>query len=74
MASALKAVYRKHGIFGLWRGVSGAVPRVMVGSAAQLSTFSTAKEYVENLKVLTICSQYIFTHYVPCTVIHTLST
>lgn len=36
---------------GLWRGVNGAVPRVMVGSAVQLATFASAKEWVEKLKV-----------------------
>lgn len=31
---------------GLWRGVTGAVPRVAVGSAAQLATFASAKDWV----------------------------
>ena len=43
---ALRDVYQKFGIRGLWRGVSGALARVMMGSAVQLSTFSTAKEKV----------------------------
>ena len=34
------------GVAGLWRGVSGAVPRVAVGSAAQLATFASAKDWV----------------------------
>jgi solute carrier family 25 protein 34/35 len=41
---ALSKIYRQHGLPGLWRGTSGAVPRLMVGSAAQLSTFQLAKE------------------------------
>lgn len=51
MTHALSAIYREHGIVGLWRGSSAAVARVSVGSAAQLSTFSSAKELVVDLQV-----------------------
>ncbi|XP_040929645.1 solute carrier family 25 member 35 [Betta splendens] len=51
MVHALAAIYREHGVLGLWRGSSAAVPRVSVGSAAQLSTFSSAKELVTDLQV-----------------------
>lgn len=51
MIHALAAIYRQHGILGLWRGSSAAVPRVSVGSAAQLSTFSSSKELVLDLQV-----------------------
>jgi solute carrier family 25 protein 34/35 len=44
-------IYSKFGITGLWRGVSGAIARVMVGSAAQLSTFSKTKSYIESKNV-----------------------
>ncbi|XP_078498714.1 solute carrier family 25 member 34 [Lissotriton helveticus] len=50
VSSAFESIYRKQGITGLWRGVNGAVPRVMVGSAFQLGTFSTAKEWVTKQK------------------------
>uniref|UniRef100_A0A452V8X3 Solute carrier family 25 member 34 n=1 Tax=Ursus maritimus TaxID=29073 RepID=A0A452V8X3_URSMA len=40
---ALETIWRQQGLAGLWRGVGGAVPRVMVGSAAQLATFASAK-------------------------------
>ncbi|XP_066547029.1 solute carrier family 25 member 34 [Amia ocellicauda] len=46
VSSALGSIYRSGGVLALWRGVSGAVPRVMVGSAAQLATFSAAKDWV----------------------------
>ncbi|XP_029434818.1 solute carrier family 25 member 34 [Rhinatrema bivittatum] len=46
VSSAFETIYRKQGILGLWRGVNGAVPRVMVGSAVQLATFASAKEWV----------------------------
>nr|XP_025712972.1 solute carrier family 25 member 34 isoform X1 [Callorhinus ursinus] len=44
---ALETVWRQQGLAGLWRGVGGAVPRVMVGSAAQLATFASAKAWVQ---------------------------
>jgi len=49
--SALIDVYKTGGIAGLWAGVNAAVPRVMVGSAAQLSTFSTSKKYIDSSAV-----------------------
>lgn len=51
MIHALVAIHREHGILGLWRGSSAAIPRVSVGSAAQLSTFSSSKEFVTDLQV-----------------------
>jgi solute carrier family 25 protein 34/35 len=48
MTHAASQIYSTHGISGLWRGVSGAVPRVAVGSAAQLATFSKAMELVHD--------------------------
>lgn len=51
MVHALRVIYREHGILGLWRGSSAAVPRVSVGSATQLSTFSSSKELVIDLQV-----------------------
>ncbi|XP_023686080.1 solute carrier family 25 member 34 [Paramormyrops kingsleyae] len=46
VSSAFATIYRREGVIGLWRGVNGAVPRVMVGSASQLATFSSAKDWV----------------------------
>ena len=40
---ALLGIYREYGVFGLWRGASGAMTRVTLGSAAQLSTFSNVQ-------------------------------
>ncbi|XP_008331692.1 solute carrier family 25 member 35 [Cynoglossus semilaevis] len=51
MIHGLAAIYREHGILGLWRGSSAAVPRVSVGSSAQLCTFSSSKELVNDLQV-----------------------
>uniref|UniRef100_A0A8C8SBC3 Solute carrier family 25 member 34 n=1 Tax=Pelusios castaneus TaxID=367368 RepID=A0A8C8SBC3_9SAUR len=50
VTSAFETIYRKQGLVGLWRGVNGAVPRVMVGSAVQLATFTSAKEWVRKLQ------------------------
>ncbi|CAI5783112.1 Uncharacterized protein PODLI_1B040762 [Podarcis lilfordi] len=50
VSSAFETIYKKQGLLGLWRGVNGAVPRVMVGSAVQLATFASAKEWVRKQK------------------------
>ncbi|NXQ98024.1 S2534 protein, partial [Sagittarius serpentarius] len=46
ISGAFESIYKQHGVVGLWRGVTGAVPRVAVGSAAQLATFTSAKDWV----------------------------
>ncbi|XP_067879761.1 solute carrier family 25 member 35 isoform X1 [Heterodontus francisci] len=51
MLHALTTIYRRHGFTGLWRGSSSAVPRVIVGSASQLSTFSKTKQITNDLQV-----------------------
>ncbi|KAK0132776.1 Solute carrier family 25 member 35 [Merluccius polli] len=51
MVHALVAICRQHGFMGLWRGAFAAVPRTSVGSAAQLTSFSTVKEMVVDLQV-----------------------
>ncbi|XP_015275914.1 PREDICTED: solute carrier family 25 member 35 [Gekko japonicus] len=51
MLHALVIIHREHGMAGLWRGAISAVPRVMVGSATQLTTFSSSKEFFGNLGI-----------------------
>ncbi|KAF4532356.1 hypothetical protein B566_EDAN003660 [Ephemera danica] len=51
-AAALYAIYTKHGITGLWRGASGSIPRIAVGSAAQLSTFATCRERLDKTQII----------------------
>ncbi|KAL3860903.1 hypothetical protein ACJMK2_007066 [Sinanodonta woodiana] len=51
MLKGFRCVYSTGGFLGLWRGVSAAILRVTVGSASQLSTFSTAKAYIVHLQV-----------------------
>lgn len=57
ISGAFEAIYRRQGLLGLWRGVSGAVPRVMVGSSVQLATFASAREWVARQQVsrLSVC-------------------
>ena len=66
MIQILQEIYANHGVKGLWRGVSAVVPRVMVGSAVQIPSFTFAKEkiglyfrennYKENLFLVPILS------------------
>lgn len=46
MRAAFQTIHRNYGILGLWRGVSSAIARVMVGSSTQLSSFTFSKEYI----------------------------
>ncbi|XP_041094153.1 solute carrier family 25 member 35 isoform X1 [Polyodon spathula] len=55
MVHALVRIKKQHGILGLWRGSSAAVPRVTVGSATQLYSFTAAKEFVRDLQVTPLC-------------------
>lgn len=59
VSSAFLSIYRREGVLGLWRGVNGAVPRVTVGSAAQLATFSSAKDWVTRAQVSTHTPTYV---------------
>lgn len=63
MMHALMDIHKQHGILGLWRGASAAVPRVSVGSAAQLSTFSASKELVTDLQVNIECITSCRSHF-----------
>ncbi|CAG02891.1 unnamed protein product, partial [Tetraodon nigroviridis] len=57
MIHALRAIYKDHGVIGLWRGSSAAVARVSVGSAAQLCTFSSSKEMLLTFSISVITPQ-----------------
>jgi solute carrier family 25 protein 34/35 len=46
MLDGFRQIIASEGILGLYRGVNGAIPRVAVGSAAQLSTYAQAKSMV----------------------------
>jgi solute carrier family 25 protein 34/35 len=40
MTPAMIAIYKEFGVKGLYRGITSTLPRVVVASAVQLSTFS----------------------------------
>lgn len=72
MLHGLRSVFQSYGFTGLWRGVSAAIPRVMVGSATQLSSFTKSKEYLTKRQIFpvnswlntfgaTICSAFTVT-------------
>lgn len=42
--TAIKTIYSKHGIIGLWRGVTGTMIRAVAGSSSQLTTFAISKD------------------------------
>lgn len=44
---ALKGIYIHSGITGLWRGATGSIARLGVGSAVQLSTYSQCKAFAQ---------------------------
>jgi len=66
MAGALRMIFVNHGLSGLWRGVSGAVIRVSVGSATQLTTFSWTKEQIVMLQVHSVHLSFTFYHAILC--------
>ncbi|KAK7075349.1 hypothetical protein SK128_005787, partial [Halocaridina rubra] len=44
---ALIQIGKDEGIRGLWRGASTSIPRVGIGSAAQLFTYSKSKDWLD---------------------------
>lgn len=46
MTSALIEIFRKHGIRGLYRGVSVTMPRAMLGSGGQLAGYGYTKDFL----------------------------
>lgn len=55
-------MYRKYGIVrGLWRGATGAMVRIGVASAAQLSTISLLNEALIDHEILTKDQKFLST-------------
>ncbi|XP_042872617.1 solute carrier family 25 member 35-like isoform X2 [Penaeus japonicus] len=44
---ALHQIFKKDGVRGLWRGATTTIPRVGVGSAAQLFSYSMSKDWLD---------------------------
>ncbi|XP_019600768.1 solute carrier family 25 member 35 isoform X3 [Rhinolophus sinicus] len=51
MFQALTEIGQKHGLVGLWRGATGGLPRVVIGSSAQLCTFSSTKDLLTQWEI-----------------------
>ncbi|KAG0725833.1 Solute carrier family 25 member 35 [Chionoecetes opilio] len=49
--AALYGICRKEGVRGLWRGSSTSIPRVGMGSASQLFTYSKSKDWLDHYGV-----------------------
>lgn len=47
--AALTSIAKESGVRGLWRGATTSIPRVGVGSATQLLSFSKSKEFMNDL-------------------------
>ena len=45
----LRQIYAAEGLRGLFRGIDGALPRVMTGSAVQLTSYDLCKQWVAEL-------------------------
>ncbi|KAG7307401.1 hypothetical protein JYU34_007587 [Plutella xylostella] len=45
---AVKSIYKKNGIGGLWRGAHGMMLRNSIGSASQIAAFALCKEWMDN--------------------------
>uniref|UniRef100_A0A1B0AG92 Solute carrier family 25 member 35 n=1 Tax=Glossina pallidipes TaxID=7398 RepID=A0A1B0AG92_GLOPL len=53
MMPALKQIYKKGGLFGLWRGALATIPRASLGSGAQIATFGKTKEFLIEYNLVT---------------------
>lgn len=61
---AFYKIYSRHGFRGLWRGATGSMMRVTVGSSVQLPTFSKVKCLMDQYQVC-ISAAYIFQNLKP---------
>ncbi|XP_017020009.1 solute carrier family 25 member 35 [Drosophila kikkawai] len=53
MSDAIRQIYRKNGVFGLWRGSMANVGRATTASAVQIATFGQAKSLLKESGVIT---------------------
>ena len=44
MVKAFTSLYKAGGVSGLWQGASASIPRISIGSAAQLLTYTRVTE------------------------------
>ncbi|XP_043642699.1 solute carrier family 25 member 35 [Drosophila teissieri] len=53
MSDALRQIYAKNGVRGLWRGSVAALPRAALGSGAQIATFGKTKALLVEYDLVT---------------------
>jgi len=53
MSDALRQIYTKNGVRGLWRGSVAALPRAALGSGAQIATFGKTKALLVEYDLVT---------------------
>jgi solute carrier family 25, member 34/35 len=51
MISALKDIFKQHGVKGLYRGVAVTLPRALLGSGGQLAAFGTTKDLLQRYQI-----------------------
>ncbi|XP_068227267.1 solute carrier family 25 member 35-like isoform X2 [Palaemon carinicauda] len=51
VSSALIKIAKQDGLKGLWRGASTSIPRVGIGSASQLFTYSKSKDWLDHYEL-----------------------
>lgn len=51
--NAFRNILKESGFFGLWRGATGILPRVAIGSSTQIATFSKAKSMLREYEIVT---------------------
>lgn len=49
--SALQNIAKQEGLKGLWRGATTSIPRVGIGSASQLFTYSKSKDWLDQYEL-----------------------
>uniref|UniRef100_A0A182JY08 Mitochondrial oxaloacetate carrier protein n=1 Tax=Anopheles christyi TaxID=43041 RepID=A0A182JY08_9DIPT len=52
MISAIKDIFKKHGIQGLYRGVAVTMPRALLGSGGQLAAFGYTKDLLVRYPII----------------------
>ncbi|XP_054740057.1 solute carrier family 25 member 35-like [Anastrepha obliqua] len=65
MINAFRNILKQQGFFGLWRGATGVLPRVAIGSSTQIATFGKTKEILRDYDIVTqstfnsLCAAFI---------------
>ncbi|CAD7014916.1 unnamed protein product [Ceratitis capitata] len=52
MSNAFRNILKQSGFFGLWRGATGVLPRVAIGSSTQIATFGKTKAILSDYNLV----------------------